>query len=84
MRVLRLQGTRKALVDTLAAVQHHDAVGVGVGQRLCPVSRLAVQVFEHECINRCHGRLVQRAELTRCCVAAPDVRGGHQFAHVRE
>jgi hypothetical protein len=84
MRGVGLQHTAIFFVNTFAFVQHHDAVGVGVGQRVSPEARATLHVLELQCFN---GRLcagVDGAQVTGRFRAPAYSGGRNELAHVGE
>ena len=80
-------GLHRALVffiHAAALVQHHDGVGVGVGQAAGPDARAALHVGELQRIDGALAGGIDGTQVTWGPDAAPHIDGGHQLPHVRE
>ncbi len=81
---MRLQSAEVAFVDSAAAVQDHDAVRIGVLERLRPGELAAEQIDERERIDRGLEALRRDAQIARRTAAAPYGDGRRQLAHMRQ
>ena len=84
MRAVRLQCTEVAFENAPSPVQDHDAVGIGIEQRLRPVEPTSMEILEGERVDRRHGAQRQCAQIAWGAAAAPNRYRRQQFPQMRQ